>query len=86
MHNYVLVVIYCECFTAAITCIMLPLLDNGVIDYSAASPAPYEFGTTARYLCNTGYGLTGGDAVLSCEGDGFSTNGTWSGAIPTCGG
>ncbi len=50
-----------------------------MIVYSTASSAPYEFGTTARYSCSTGYGLTGGDVMLSCEGDGL-----WNGAIPTC--
>ncbi len=69
---------------AAITCPSLPLLDNGVIVYSAASSAPYEFGTTATYSCNTGYGLTGGDAVLSCDGDGDSPAGVWNGTIVTC--
>ncbi len=52
-----------------------------MIVYSVASPAPYEFGTTARYSCNTGYGLST-DQLLTCGGDG--PTGMWSGAIPTC--
>ncbi len=68
----------------AITCTSLPLPGNGAIVYSSATPEPYQFGTTARYSCNTGYGLSGGDEVLSCGGDGSSPNGDWSGVIPTC--
>ncbi len=45
----------------------------------AHSPPPYEFGTSARYLCNTGYGLSGGDEVISCGGSGM-----WDEPIPTC--
>ncbi|XP_064384964.1 uncharacterized protein LOC135333878 isoform X2 [Halichondria panicea] len=68
----------------AITCTSLPLPGNGAIVYSSATPEPYQFGTTARYSCNTGYGLNGGDEVLSCGGDGSSPNGDWNGVIPTC--
>ncbi len=70
----------------ATTCSSLPLPDNGVIVYSSATPEPYQFGTTARYSCNIGFGLSGGDEMLSCGGDGSSPNGEWSGVIPTCDG
>ncbi len=68
---------------AAITCPSLPLPDNGVIAYMAHSPPPYEFGTAARYLCNTGYGLST-NQPLTCGGDGSSPTGMWNGEIPTC--
>ena len=62
-------------------CSDLPNPANGLILFS--SPAPYEFGTTATYICNTGYGLSG-DVTRTCEGDGSSPTGMWSGALPTC--
>ncbi len=66
----------------ALTCVDLPTPVNGAITFS--SLAPYEFGATASYSCNTGYGLGGGDVTRSCGGDGSSTNGGWSGTPPTC--
>ncbi len=69
-----------------ITCSDLPILDNGVIVYISITPAPYDYGTTARYDCNTGFGLNGGDTILTCEGDGSNAIGMWTGTIPTCDG
>ena len=66
----------------AITCPGVPLLVNGVIAYSD-TPAPYDFGTMATYTCDTGYGLSG-DITRTCDGDGSSPNGVWSGSAPTC--
>ncbi len=70
----------------AITCSGLPIPDNGVITYSSSTPVPYNYGTTARYNCNTGFGLNGGDTILSCNGDGSSATGEWIGTIPACDG
>ena len=75
----------CMCSTTtAITCNALPLLTDGILVYSSSTPEPYEFGTTARYSCDIRYGLSAGDGLLTCEGDGSSTNGTWRGIVPTC--
>ena len=38
----------------------------------------------ATYSCDEGYGLTGGDAVIMCAGDGSDPFGSWNGAAPTC--
>ena len=46
--------------------------------------APHDFATVATYTCDTGYGLSRGDATSTCGGDGSSTSGIWSGVVPTC--
>ncbi len=69
------------CLHAAIVCPALPLPIDGQISFSASS---YTVNVTATYSCNTGYGLTGGDAVLPCEGDGSSTTGAWIGTPASC--
>ncbi|XP_064386164.1 uncharacterized protein LOC135334777 [Halichondria panicea] len=56
-------------------CPDLPTLINGMIMYSAGS----RFDSGATYSCNTGYTLTGGDAVRICV-----SGGSWSGSPPTC--
>ena len=40
----------------------------------------------ASYSCVSGFGLSGGDATRTCEGDGSSPTGVWSGVVPSCGG
>ena len=67
----------------AVTCFDLPVPDNGRVVYSALG-TPYDFGTQATYICDSGFGLNGGDEVRSCAGGGSSTNGTWSGRATTC--
>ena len=60
---------------------MCPLLDalvNGQIMYDPDMTAPFDFGTTATYSCDSGYGLSGGTSVRTCESEG------WSGSAPTC--
>ncbi len=64
-------------------CLELITPSNGQVVYSDLT-SPYDFNTMATYVCFTGYGLSGGDEVLSCGGDGSSPNGVWSGVIPTC--
>ena len=69
---------------AAITCSSLLGPDNGQVTYSTDTTSPFDIGTMATYSCNTGFGLSGGDATRSCGGDGSSPNGIWSGMSPTC--
>lgn len=73
------------CFiTAAVSCPALPDVTNGQLVYSIDSPPPYNFGTRVEYSCDTGYGISGGEGVLFCGGDGSSILGSWSGLSPTC--
>ena len=54
---------------------------NGVIVYSSDTTprAPYNYGTTATYQCDTGYEVTSGNSERTCTGDGSSSVGEWSG-------
>ncbi|XP_064387037.1 semaphorin-4B-like isoform X2 [Halichondria panicea] len=58
---------------------LLPVLNNGIIMYSAGSPDSRPFGSTAMHSCNTGYTLNGGTATRTCV-----TERRWSGSAPTC--
>ncbi len=53
--------------------------ENGVITFSGTNS---EFMTMAMYSCNSGYGLSGGDTVRTCETG--SNGGIWSGTEPIC--
>ncbi len=68
----------------AVTCPALPTVSNGQITYSMDTSAPYEYGTVATYVCDTSYGVSGGEGVLFCGGDGSDTAGSWGTSIPTC--
>ena len=48
--------------------------------------APFDLGTTAKYVCDLGYGVIEGADVRTCVKDGFNETGLWSGAAPTCDG
>ena len=65
-------------------CSDLPTPDNGRIVYSTGVTSPYDFGTVATYVCDTGFGLRGGDNTRSCGGGGPTTSGSWTGRAPTC--
>ena len=52
--------------------------------FSSSTPAPHAFETTARYTCVSGFGLNGGDMIRTCERDGSSPTGRWSGGAPRC--
>ena len=66
-------------------CFDLPVPANGrIFYYNDVPPAPYDFGTQATYICDSGFGLNGGDATRTCSGGGANTNGTWSGRAPAC--
>ena len=72
------------CFVTAISCEDLLNPSNGEINFSLDNIAPFDFGTNATYSCDSGFGLSGGDAVRTCDGGGSSPNGVWDGAAPTC--
>ncbi len=67
----------------AIMCSDLPPPDNGRITYSTDTTSPYDFGTVATYVCDTGFGLVGGGSRL-CGGRDTSPSGSWSEAASTC--
>ncbi len=60
--------------------------ENGTITYSINQPPPFPFGTEAKYTCNFGLGLEGGDVLRVCLGDVVNTVGQWNGAAPQCNG
>ena len=57
---------------------------NGVVIYSHSASELYSFETIAEYRCEPGFGLSRGDPVRICEGDGSSPTGVWSGVAPRC--
>ena len=56
---------------------------NGSIDYSPETTSPYGFGTTAMYVCDSGFGVSVLEPNI-CSGDDSSAIGVWSGTTPTC--
>ncbi len=72
-------------FPSAITCIALSSIENGIIRYSPDISAPFDFGTAAVYICNTGFFLEG-NMMRSCGGSEASIVGNWDGTDPTCSG
>ena len=69
----------------AITCNPLSPVNNGLIVYSPDVTSPYNYDTTATFNCNEGFFLEGVSS-LTCEGDGLSESGAWSGSAPVCSG
>ena len=54
---------------------MCPALDapvNGQIMYDSDMTAPFDFETTATYICDAGYGLGGDTFVRTCDSAGWS--------------
>ena len=68
---------------SAITCSALSVISNGAISYTPDTTEPHDFETDAIHSCSVGYYLQGG-AIRSCEGDGSSPIGMWSGEEPDC--
>ena len=65
-------------------CLSLPNPMNGEIVYSSGITGDQEFGTTATYICESGFGLSGEERVRTCTSDGSSTTGSWTGSAPSC--
>ena len=63
---------------------MCPALSTPVNGQISFSSLLYTANVTATYSCDTGFGLSGGDEVLTCGGDGSSPIGEWSGPPPVC--
>ena len=78
--------IYFTHLHTALMCSYLPAPDNGGIVYSTGITTLYDFGTTATYMCDTGFGISGGNVLRTCRGSGLSPNGTWTGTAPRCDG
>ena len=56
-------------FAAAPTC-----PDPGNVDFATRSPrqGPFQCGSTIRYICQSGYRLTQGQSLITCQ-----ENGQW---------
>ncbi|XP_064406058.1 uncharacterized protein LOC135351076 [Halichondria panicea] len=67
-----------------VVCLELTEPENGTITYSINQPPPFPLGTEAKYTCNLGLGLEGGDVLRVCLGDVVNTVGQWNGAAPQC--
>ena len=66
-------------------CSDLAAPDNGQVMYSLDMTSPYDFQTMATYVCDSGFGLSGGTRTRTCgDGDGLTNNGVWSGSVATC--
>jgi len=72
-------------FVTAIGCSALSTPANGNRVYSPDTLAPYDHGTVATLMCDTGYGAVG-TTTRTCGGDGSSTTGSWTTADGSCGG
>ncbi len=64
-------------------CFDPPLFANGQIIFSTDTTSPFDFGTLATYICDTGFSLSG-NVARTCTGDDSSPVGIWSGGDPTC--
>ena len=70
-------------FIAAIMCTDLPAPADGRVTYTDTT-SPYDFGTVATYVCDSGFGISGGNRTRACGGLDLSTVGTWNGIAATC--
>lgn len=75
---------FCILLHAAIMCSDIADPENGQIDFSVDELAPFDFGTVATYSCDAGFGLSGGDITRTCDGDGTTPDGSFTGSAPTC--
>ena len=69
---------------AVIQCPDIPDPYNGQILFTTDRQAPFDYGTTAQYVCDSGFSLIGDESMRVCEGDGQSDIGVWSGYDYTC--
>ena len=73
--------------TAAVTCPALTLPEAvAQIDYSATmdTSGNLPFGTDATFHCEKGYSRVSGSVLRSCEMNGESVTGLWSGVEIVC--
>ncbi len=71
------------CVPTAITCSGLSDPTNGMVNFAVDTTSPFDYQTRATYSCNSGYGLTSGDTVRTCEGS-RNGPGEWTGTAPFC--
>ncbi len=64
-------------------CTSLAPQTNGLISFGPDTTSPYDYQTTATYVCIEGYGLFGGDRTRQCN-SGSANIGQWSGIAPMC--
>ena len=67
----------------AITCSSLSPPTNAIINYATDTISPFDYRTTATYVCDSGFGLSGGNRVRTCVGSSAGP-GEWNGTAPTC--
>ena len=71
----------------AVLCNTLGAPVNGQVIYSPDTTSPYDFGTMATYVCDSGFGISGGTRTRACsDGDGLTNAGVWSRSSVTCDG
>ncbi len=79
--------VYCM-YTSFLTalCGVLPASDNGRIEYSPDTTAPYDVSTVATYICDEGYELTlnPGSQMRTCVDSGDGSGAGFDGSAPTC--
>ena len=83
---------------SVVHCSSIPPPQNGRIIFAGSGTAPFDYGTTAMYSCDSGYVLISDgdsgsgygrngitcDPVRVCGSDGTSTVGEWSGDSLAC--
>jgi len=74
-------IFYFYMYLAAIVCEDLLAPVNGRIVYSSTF---LDYSTLATYICDTGYGISSGNVIRTCSGDGLTPDGTWTGVPPSC--
>ena len=73
-----------NCLNAAIFCQELSPLPNGTVEYTGDDDGevPFNYSTTATYICDEGYAVVGNSERNCSSGTGVS--GEWNGLEPTC--
>ncbi len=67
-----------QLYSPTAQCLPLPEIANGMISYLPDNTSDYDVGTTAIYLCDDGFFLSG-DITRDCQSDGI-----FSGMEPVC--
>lgn len=84
--KYILCLAYltsCYSLLIEIVCDNLPTPPNGIRTFEPDTTSPFDYQTTVTYNCNTGFGLSGGNRVRSCQGSSLGP-GEWTGTAPNC--
>ena len=67
-----------------IMCPELSRVENGTLQLSSGTLGRQLLGTSAKYICNTGFVMDDGASVRICSSNGASTEGVWTGIAPNC--